>query len=140
MNRKKNVTGTASEDSMKTEGPGLGTGPVGDQDGYQERKEQQANNGAPGRMTNRPGQTPLNRPKQVTGQATGSMNTQGTGAGSAPQQARPQNPGAQQSRPNPFLNQQQARPQQTNPFMNQQRPQQNQQRPQQQIPKQQARP
>ena len=144
LNRKKNVTGTASEDSMKTEGPGMGTGPVGDQDGYQERKEQQANHGAPGRMTNRPAQTPLNRPKQVTGQATGSMNTQGTGIGASPQQARPQNPGAQQSRPNPFLNQQQARPQQTqqqtNPFMNQQRPQQSQQRPQQQIPQQQAKP
>ena len=144
LNRKKNVTGTASEESMKTEGPGMGTGPVGDQDGYQERKEQQAQGGAPGRMTNRPVQTPLNRPKQVSGQATGSMNTQGTGVGAAPQQARPQNPGAQQSRPNPFLNQQQARPQQTqqqtNPFMNQQRPQQSQQRPQQQIPQQQARP
>ena len=141
LNRKKNVTGTASEDSMKTEGPGMGTGPVGDQDGYQERKEQQAQGGTPGRMTQRPGQTPLNRPKQVTGQATGSMNTQGTSAGASPQQNRPQTPGAQQSRPNPFFNQQQSRPQQqANPFMNQQRPQQTQQRPQQQIPQQQARP
>ena len=84
LNRKKNVTGTASEDSMKTEGPGMGTGPVGEKDAYQERREQQANHGAPGRMTNRPAQTPLNRPKQVTGQATGSMNTQGTARARAP--------------------------------------------------------
>ncbi len=134
LNRKKNVTGTANADSMETHGPGMGTGPVGDQGGYEERKEQQAQGGAPGRMDNRPGraQTPLNRPKQVSGQAGGSMNTQGTGAGSTPQQTRPQNTGAPQSRPNPYLNQQQARPQQ-NPFIHQQRPQQSaqQQRPQQ---------
>ena len=132
LNRKKNVTGTANADSMETHGPGMGTGPVGDQGGYEERKEQQAQGGSPQRMDNRPGraQTPLNRPKQVSGQAGGSMNTQGTGANSAPQQARPQNTGAPQSRPNPYVNQQQARPQQ-NPFMNQQRPQQSQQRPQQ---------
>ena len=134
LNRKKNVTGTANADSMETHGPGMGTGPVGDQEGYEERKEQQAQGGSPQRMDNRPGraQTPLNRPKQVTGSSTGNMNTQGTGAGSTPQQARPQNTGAPQSRPNPYLNQQQARPQQ-NPFINQQRPQQSaqQQRPQQ---------
>ena len=138
LNRKKNVTGTASSDSMNTSGPGMGNGPVGDKDGYQERKEQQAQ-GGPAQRANRPvqAQTPLNRPKQVSGQSTGSMNTQGFGTGSSPQQARPQNTGAQQSRPNPFMNPQQARPQQTqqrpqqaNPFMNQQaRPQQNQQRP-----------
>ena len=41
INRKKNVTGKAGDDSMKTQGPGLGQGPVGAKDGYQERKEQQ---------------------------------------------------------------------------------------------------
>ena len=137
LNRKKNVTGTASADSMNTQGPGLGNGPVGDQQGYQDRKEQQAQGGTAQRATARPVQTPLNRPKQVTGHSVGSMNTQGTGTGSAPQQAKPQTAGTQQSRPNPFMNQQQARPQQTNPFTSQQRPQQTQQRPQQ---TQQARP
>ena len=139
LNRKKNVTGTAGSDSMNTSGPGMGTGPVGDQTGYQDRKEQQAQGGAPQRAANRPvhTQSPLNRPKQVSGQSTGNMNTQGAGTGNTPQQARPQNTGAQQNRPNPFIGQQ-ARPQQSqsNPFMNQQRPQQSQQRPQQSIPQQ----
>ncbi len=122
LNRKKNVTGTASADSMNTQGPGMGTGPVGDKEGYQERKEQQAQGASPQRAARpAPAQTPLNRPKQVSGQSTGSMNTQGFGMGGAPQQARPQNTGAPQNRPNPFMNQQQARPQQS-----QQRPQQTQ--------------
>ena len=140
LNRKKNVTGTASADSMNTQGAGMGNGPVGDREGYQDRKEQRLQGGSAQRA-NRPtqAQTPLNRPKQVSGHSTGSMNTQGFGMGTKPQQARPQNPGANQNRPNPFMNQQQSRPQQTqqnpqqpNPFMNQQaRPQQTQQRPQQ---------
>ena len=130
LNRKKNVTGTASEDSMSTQGPGMGTGPVGNTDGYQDRKEQQAQGGAPGRTSNPPqGNVPLNRPKQTAGQApTGSMNNQGAGQGRTPQHARPQNQGTPQGRPFNGQNQQQ-RPQQMNSFTNQQRPQQN--RPQQ---------
>ncbi len=57
LNRKKNVTGKASEDSMQTHGPGMGQGPVGASDGYQARKEQQ-------RPAPRVGGTPLNRPAQ----------------------------------------------------------------------------
>ena len=129
LNRKKKVTGTASEDSMKTEGPGMGTGPVGNADGYQDRKEQQMQGGTPGRTANPlQGNTPLNRPKQAAGQASsGSMNTHGPGMGGSPQQARPQNTGAAQNRP--FTAQSQQRPQSVPSFMNQQRPQQN--RPQQ---------
>ena len=133
LNRKKNVTGTASEESMKIQGPGMGTGPVGNAGGYQDRKEQQAQGGAPGR-TAKPlqGNTPLNRPKQAAGQATpGNMNTHGAGMGGQPQQARPQNQNTAQNRP--FTAQNQQRPQQAGSFTNQQRPQQafGQQRPQQ---------
>ena len=95
LNRKKNVTGKASEDSMQTHGPGQGQGPVGKKDGYQERKQQGVNNRAA---------QPFNRPKQTTGSAFGNMHTTGAGMGSArPQQQRPS---GQQS---PFA----ARPQQT---------------------------
>ncbi|MBQ9198193.1 MAG: peptidase C11 [Clostridia bacterium] len=41
LNRKKNVTGKASQESTQTHGPGMGQGPVGASDGYKERKEQQ---------------------------------------------------------------------------------------------------
>ena len=41
INRKKNVTGKASEESVKTEGSGLGQGPVGKSDGYEDRRTQQ---------------------------------------------------------------------------------------------------
>ena len=140
MNRKKKVTGTASEESMQTHGPGMGTGPVGDQNGYQDRKEQQGQSAA-GRGNATPvgnPQAPLNRPKQVTGAATGSMNTHGTGMGASPQQQRPQAGSSQQARPNPYMGQQaspfqnQQRPQQSRPVQQsapQQRPQQSQQQP-----------
>ena len=39
INRKKNVTGKASEESVKTEGSGLGQGPVGKNDGYDADKD-----------------------------------------------------------------------------------------------------
>ena len=37
LNRKKNVTGTADDSAMQTHGPARTDGPVGDQDGYQDR-------------------------------------------------------------------------------------------------------
>ncbi len=85
MNRKKNIDGQASQDSMKTQGPGRGEGPVGSSDGYQSRRDPlQALRGL---NANRP----LNRPKQVGGQASpGSMQTGGQGQGfGGSQQARP---------------------------------------------------
>ena len=41
LNRKKNVSGKASQESMQTHGQGMGQGPVGASDGYKERREQQ---------------------------------------------------------------------------------------------------
>lgn len=41
LGRKKKVVGKADESSMQVHGSGTGQGPVGSQDGYQERKEQQ---------------------------------------------------------------------------------------------------
>lgn len=98
INRKKTIVGRADQDSMKTHGEGLGEGPVGDAQGNQARKDAQT--GGPGRAVNaRP------RPQQP-GQATGSMNTHGSGMGaSRPQQTRPvggytqQSQGAKTSRP-----------------------------------------
>ena len=95
MNRKKNVTGTANSGSMDLHGQGRQEGPVGAQDGYQARKEQQASPAQ--RVGTDQANRPMARPKSQPGQTTGSMNTQGTGFGAArPQQSRPQ---AQQARP-----------------------------------------
>ena len=89
MNRKKKVTGTASADSMQTHGEGRQEGPVGQQDGYQERKEQANPANQQGRA-NANTQQPFSRPTGQTGMFTGSMNTQGQGMGSTrPQQSRP---------------------------------------------------
>ena len=85
MNRKKHVTGKASEDSMKTSGPGMGQGPVGSSDGYRDRREQ------PGSDR---GAQPFARPKQVNGASSGSMHTQDGGLGQRPQQQRPQGMGS----------------------------------------------
>ena len=87
MNRKKNIDGQASEDSMKTHGEGRGEGPVGSSDGYQERK----NATDTLRDVLNQATRPLNRPKNVDGQASqSSMQTHGSGFGSsAPQQQRP---------------------------------------------------
>ena len=117
LNRKKKVTGTASEDSMQTHGEGRQEGPVGNAQGYEDRKQQQAGgaqnqrgqanplfnqarpqtqnqqplNRPQSQPVNRPQaqSTPLNRPKTTTGQASsGSMNTHGTGmGGTRPQQS-----------------------------------------------------
>ncbi|MBR1606172.1 MAG: peptidase C11 [Clostridia bacterium] len=106
FNRKRNISGKASEDSMQTHGAGLGQGPVGKKDGYQERRQPQSANRAA---------QPVNRPRPTIGSASGNMHTSGSGTGSArPQQQRP---AGQQS---PFA----ARPQQTQQA---QRPQQFQQ-------------
>ena len=111
MNRKKKVTGTASADSMQTHGEGRQEGPVGQQDGYQERKDQAQQHGR-----GNAGQQPFSRPTGQTGAFQGSMNTQGGGMGSArPQQSRPSASSQQSARPmgmgsaSPY---QQARPQQ----------------------------
>ena len=71
LNRKKKVTGTASEESMQTHGEGRQEGPVGNAEGYEDRKQQQA-----GAAQNQRGQTnplfnqarpqnqqPVNRPQ-----------------------------------------------------------------------------
>lgn len=123
LNRKKKVTGTAHNDSMQTNGPVQTDAPVGDAQGYRERKEQHS---APAdqraSVVNQLNQNarPMARPKGTTGQAAGSMNTQGPAVnGARPQQTRPA--GAQQSadpftamRPSQTYQQPpQARPQQT---------------------------
>jgi len=84
MNRKKNISGTASKDSMNTHGKGQGQGPVGSSDGYQERKQQSPADRMRSMLSSA-------RPKtQRPGQATGGMNTHGPGQGGArPQQQRP---------------------------------------------------
>lgn len=87
MNRKRNIDGQASADSMQTHGEGRGEGPVGSSDGYQERKN------AADALRNVLNQAarPLNRPKNVDGHASqSSMQTHGPAMGSsAPQQQRP---------------------------------------------------
>ena len=40
LNRKKKVTGTADESAMQTHGPARTDGPVGDPNGYADRKNQ----------------------------------------------------------------------------------------------------
>jgi len=88
MNRKKNITGKASEDSMNTQGAGRGEGPVGASDGYQARKNQQSPADRLRSAMN--GRQPVSRPKNAGGYSSGSMNTHGAGQGSArPQQQRP---------------------------------------------------
>ena len=123
INRKKTIVGKASEDSMKTHGEGLGTGPVG-----ASRSEEANRASAAGKPQSRP------KPKQP-GQSTGSMNTHGGGSGGA---ARPQQPRPNTGYTRPQQNQQQTRPgtgytrpqqnqQQTRPGMGFTRPQQTQQ-------------
>ena len=118
LNRKKNVTGTADDSAMQTHGPARTDGPVGDQNGYQDRKDQQAGAGnqrAAGQTNASNG--PMARPKNVSGQAGGSMNTHSAPVGGGqPQQTRPSgaasNPfGAGRTQQNPFG--QQTRPQQS---------------------------
>ena len=101
INRKKNVTGKASEESVKTEGSGLGQGPVGKSDGYEDRRTQQqpsssqrAVGGAQkpvSQQTPTTGGWPFARPKQTSGQASSnSTSTSGSGIGSTrPSQQRP---------------------------------------------------
>ena len=147
INRKKKVTGTADESSMQTHGEVVQDTPVGDQQGYQDRKEQQS--GASSQRGQNPfaagnsgasSVRPISRPKNTTGQSTGNMNTYGMGnASSGPQQNRPaagSQPNAfyTQSRPQPASNQQQSgqsrpqqqssqtRPQQQNAQTSQNRP------------------
>ena len=132
LNRKKNVTGTADESAMQTHGPARTDGPVGDQNGYEDRKNQQAGAGnrrAAGQANAQNG--PMARPKTVSGQAGGNMNTHSAPVGGGrPQQTRPSgaasNPfGAGRTQQNPFG--QQTRPQQSTqhkPFGQQTRPQQ----------------
>ena len=67
LNRKKNVTGKASQDSMQTHGPGMGQGPVGASDGYQQRKEQQQQRPA-ARTSGQTGARPVQRPVQQSSQ------------------------------------------------------------------------
>ena len=57
MNRKKNITGSASDSSMQTHGAGRQTGPVGNREGYEQRREQQARPGSASRPQ-RSGGTP----------------------------------------------------------------------------------
>ena len=81
INRKKNVTGKASGDSMKTHGPAKTNGPVGDKTGYQQRKTQQS---VPRQTVGqRPGST--QRPAQNASrpQSFRPTGAAGTGAGSS---------------------------------------------------------
>lgn len=103
LNRKKNITGQASDDSMKTHGPGQGQGPVGGTGGAPGGRQ-------PAGAGNR-AQQPMARPKQTAGSATGGMNTHGSGLGGArPQQQRP---AGGQTRPMSSQQRPAARPQQT---------------------------
>ena len=105
LNRKKHVSGTASQSSMKVSGEGRKEGPVGAADGYQQRKAQQSAS-APQRSA-AAGTGPMARPKTQPGQASGSMHTGASGFNAArPQQTRP-NSASQGA--NPYA----ARPQQT---------------------------
>ena len=109
IRRKKNVTGTATTDSMQTHGAGRQEGPVGQQDGYQERKEQQNPTGRANGMNQ-----PVSRPTSSSSPFSGSMNTQGPGMGSArPQQTRPTIPHNQAGRTGYTQQPQATRPQQS---------------------------
>ena len=108
INRKKNITGKASEDSVKTQETKRSEGRVGSRDGYADRRAQQANaaqravNASPDAQSQQSQQSParpahpagsslFSRPSQPSGWAAGgSTNTSGSGLGSAPQQQRPQ--------------------------------------------------
>ncbi len=146
LNRKKKVTGTADDSAMQTHGPARTDGPVGDQNGYQDRKDQQAGAGnqrAAGQTNAQP--RPMTRPKTVSGQTGSNLNTHGASVGGGqPQQNRPsgtasspfgagrtqQSPFGQQNRPQ--QTNQQTRPQQTSQqsaFGQQSRPQQTASRP-----------
>ena len=132
INRKKHVTGKASEDSVQVHGEGRGDGPVGAADGYADRKEQQsgAKPGTASKITQqvRPGQSTPQRPsgtQQSNPFAARPQNTQSTQRPSGTQQsnpfaARPQNTQSTQrpsgTQSNPFA----ARPQQNT--QNTQRP------------------
>ena len=141
LNRKKKVTGTADESAMQTHGPARTDGPVGDPNGYEDRKNQQAG----GNRQVNPQSRPMARPQNASGPAGGNMNTHGAPiGGQGPQQTRPggtaANPfGAGRAQQSPFGQQgnqqspfgQQARPQQSaqqRPYT-QQRPQQSASRP-----------
>ena len=90
INRKKNIVGKASEDSMKTRGEGRGDGPVGATGSAGPRKASQYSGQSEANRASAGAGRPMNRPKGEAGQATGSMNTHGTGMGGArPQQTRP---------------------------------------------------
>ena len=109
MNRKKNVTGQASSDSMQTHGPGRQEGPVGGKDARANANQaldalRSALNSAAKLQ---------NRPKNPTGQAgSDSMNTHGPGLGStSSQQQRPAG-GANPPQQRPTFTQQTQRPQQ----------------------------
>ena len=128
IRRKKIVTGTASGDSLQTHGEGRQEGPVGQADGYQERKDQQTR---PEDRAAANTARPVSRPTSQAAPFSGSMNTQGPGMGSArPQQSRP-SASSQSARPLGGMPVQPVRPQQAN---QQSRPQQSaqqaQQRPQ----------
>ena len=118
INRKKHVTGKASEDSVQVHGEGRGDGPVGAADGYADRKEQQSG-AKPGTASKVTQQV---RPGQSTQRPSGTQQ-------SNPFAARPQNTQSTQrpsgTQSNPFA----ARPQQNT--QSTQRPQSTQQRPQQ---------
>ena len=109
LNRKKNVSGAADESSMQTHGQAKTNGPVGSQNAYQDRKTQPAPGGVQRGMGGAPQNGPIARPKNVSGQAGGSMNTHQS-YGARPQQSRPVGGGTAQ--PNPYVNsaKQQQRP------------------------------
>ena len=81
-NRRRKVAGKADESSMQLHGEGLGQGPVGQADGYKDRKEQQA-------------QRPQSQPsggQRPQGQATGGQRPRadwGAVGGQRPQAQRP---------------------------------------------------
>ena len=91
MNRKKNVTGQASQDSMNTHGAGRQDGPVGGDQGRNHALD--ALRSGLNRVSH-----PMNRPKNPNGQASqGSMNTYGAPQGGSQQQQRPASQRPQQT-------------------------------------------
>lgn len=107
LNRKKKVSGTADASSMQTHQQVQTGGPVGSPNGYQDRKEQPVPGGAHRGAAGTPQNGPIARPKNVSGQASGSMHT-GNVYNTQSQQNRPVGGGTPQ--PNPFVGS--ARPQQ----------------------------
>ena len=100
LNRKKKVSGTADESSMQTHQEAQTGGPVGSPDGYQDRKAQSIPGASDRGASGIPQSSPISRPKNVSGQAGGSMNT-GNLHSAQSQQHRPVGGGTAQ--PNPFL-------------------------------------